>query len=135
MHSCWENWQYALTETLHCSNISFFWQNQHFISMKSRKQMTKDMEDYFLLQLCKLLIWFTEQHIYVFKIVAFFLIHQKVSQIMSFWGIWWFDRWKDFEAMKAGISRSFSPGWSVNITRIRSWTFSLPWPLIILRNV
>ena len=35
------------------------------------------------------------------KLSYIFLIHQNVSQIMSF-HLWWFHRSKDFEAMKAG---------------------------------
>ena len=47
------------------------------------------------------------------------------------WVIWWFHRSKDFEAIWRQKSWPFSPGWAANITRIRSWTFHLPWSDLI----
>ena len=52
----------------------------------------------------------------------YFLIHQNVPQILLFnligqkiLKLWRQESWP------------FGPGWSANITRIRSWTFRLPW--------
>ena len=42
------------------------------------------------------------------------------------WGIWWFHRPNILKLWKQE-SWPFSPGWDANITRIRLWTFRLPW--------
>ena len=63
------------------------------------------------------------------KLSYIFLIHQNVPQIITFYLMYIYD---GFIGQKILIlwrqeSRPFGPGWSANITRIRSWTFCLPW--------
>ena len=80
----------------------------------------------FYLLLCKSSIWFTEQHI--LKIIIYFLIH--TSKCAAYYVIS-FEVYDGIKILKLWRQESlpFGPGWSANITRIRLWTFRLPWSL------
>ena len=63
----------------------------------------RKVHDYFLLLLCKSSIWFTEKQI--FKIIYFFNTSKFAAYWLGqfIWGIWWFNKSKDFEDIKAGM--------------------------------
>ena len=84
-----------------CHNLRAVTFSPIFIVVHGRRKV----HDFFLLPLCKSSIWFTEKHI--FKIIIYFFnTYIKMCRKLChfIWGIWWFHRSKDFEAMNAGKS-------------------------------
>ena len=91
-----------------CNWITVFCRSVVWLQCNKCPTDTEDgkwkVHDFFLLQLCKSSIWFTEQHI--FKIILYISKYVKMCHKLCYFicSIWWFHRSNNFEAMKAGKS-------------------------------